>query len=257
MKALYSNHYLFFVERTMGATQVRPFRFKKFTIYQDRCAMKVGTDGVLLGAWSDVTGVSSALDIGAGCGVIAIMLGQRAEAARVDAVEIDRMAYEQALENAGRAPWADRLQVYHTSIQSFAESHGGHYDLIVSNPPFFTGGTFSSNQDRNSVRHTTKLPHGDLLAAARTLLTPRGRFCVVLPLIEGLRFQEMAASYHLYCNRMTEVKPRPGRPVERLLLQFGRSEGKLETDGLVIQEECSDEWTEAYKELTRAFYLKI
>ena len=219
--------------------------------------MKVGTDGVLLGAWADTGRVRKALDIGTGTGVIALMLAQRAPEAAVHAVEIDRDSYAQAYENARRSPWAARLQVHHSAIQDYAAHRNAEYDLILSNPPFFSGGTFSHNQDRNSVRHTVKLPHGDLLSAVRSLLGPQGRFSVVLPYIEGLRFQELAQSYRLYCRRVLEVKPRPQKPIERLLLEFERGEGKVQKEQLVIQEADSDEWTETYKALTRDFYLKL
>lgn len=216
--------------------------------------MKIGTDGVLLGAWVETEDVWSALDIGTGTGVIAIMVAQRAAGASVKAVEIDRESFEQARQNMNRSPWAERLEVVHVPVQDFARSSKEKFDLIVSNPPFFTGGTFSHNQDRNEVRHTIKLPHGDLLAAVRNLLSPGGKFGVVLPVIEGLRFVELAASYHLYCVRQTEVRPKASKPVERLLLQFAWKPGLLTKDSLVIQEE-SGEWTKEYRSMTREFYL--
>jgi tRNA1Val (adenine37-N6)-methyltransferase len=241
----------------MGITQSKPFFFKQFVVHQEKCVMKVGTDGVLLGAWADVAGMERGLDIGTGSGLIALMLAQRAPGAVIHAVEIDDRSCQQARENAQRSPWAGRLQIHHAAIQDYVSRNEGNYDLIVSNPPFFSGGTFSHNQERNSVRHTIKLPHGDLLTAARSLLSPRGRFSVVLPYIEGLRFQELAQSYRLYCTRMVEVRPRPNKPVERLLLEFGSVRRSRQQEQLVIQEAESDEWTEEYKTLTRDFYLKI
>ena len=217
--------------------------------------MKIGTDGVLLGAWADTAAAGSALDIGTGTGVIAIMLAQRTRQARIKGVEIDRDSYQQARENMGRSPWSQRLEAIHSAVQDFARTSGERFDLIVSNPPFFSGGTFSNNHDRNQVRHTIKMPHGDLLAAVRTLLAPEGKFGLILPLIEGLRFVELAESYHLYCVRQTEVKPKESKPVERLLLQFSRKPATMIRDSLIIQEE-SGEWTKAYRQLTGAFYLK-
>lgn len=238
-----------------NSTDVKPFYFKQFAIYQDRCTMKVGTDGVLLGAWVDVNNVKTALDAGTGSGVIAIMLGQRAPEAMIHGVEIDAEACAQAQENMQISPWADRLMAFNISIQDFAKEKAQPYDLIVSNPPFFSGGTFSHNQDRNSVRHTIKLPHGDLLAAVRNLLAEEGKFCVILPFIEGLRFQELAKSYNLYCTKVTEVHPKQDKPVERLLLQFERQERPMIKDNLIIQHNGMHEWTEAYKALTGTFYL--
>jgi tRNA1Val (adenine37-N6)-methyltransferase len=239
----------------METSIAKPFLFKQFAIHQDRCTMKVGTDGVLLGAWVDVSGVRNALDIGAGSGIIAIMLGQRAPEAHIHAVEIEREAFDQAQANMQQAPWSDRLAIFHTAIQNYAAQHNGKYDLIVSNPPFFSGGTFSHQADRNSVRHTVKLPHGDLLAAVRTLLHDEGRFGVVLPYIEGLRFQELARSYKLYASKILEVRPKQAKPVERLLMQFEKQEREPQLDELVIQHDGPNEWTEAYQALTGAFYL--
>lgn len=220
--------------------------------------MKVGTDGVLLGAWADISGVKLALDIGAGSGIIAIMLAQRAPSLLVHAIEIDTDACNQASENMQQSPWAERLSVVESSIQEYAATVDGQpYDLMVSNPPFFSGGVFSQNQDRNSVRHTIKMPHGDLLAAVRNLLAPEGRFCVVLPLIEGLRFCEMARHYHLYCTRQTEVRSKADKPVERLLLQFERKEKQLQSDSIIIQKGNNNDWTEQYIDLMKDFYLKM
>ena len=221
--------------------------------------MKVGTDGVLLGAWASVDGASHILDIGAGTGVIAIMLGQRTQttSAQVHAVEIDTKAAEQAKDNMQAATWADRLVLFQESIQDFARRSEIKYDLIVSNPPFFSGGTFSHNQDRNDVRHTIKLPHGDLLIAIRRLLAKNGRFCVVLPLIEGLRFQEMAGEYSLFCTKKTKVKSKADKGVERLLLQFEWAEQAEQVDELIIQHEGRNDWTAEYIKLTRDFYLKM
>ncbi|MEL7120701.1 MAG: methyltransferase [Bacteroidota bacterium] len=235
-----------------------PFRFKQFEIQQEKCAMKVGTDGVLLGAWADVEGAKTILDIGTGSGVIAIMLGQRNKEAMIHGVEIDASSCEQTELNMKNAPWADRLKSFHMSIQDYAKVSNTQYDLIVSNPPFFSGGTISENQDRNSVRHTVKMPHGDLLIAVRRLLTANGKFCVVLPYIEGLRFRELAATYNLYCTRSTEVKPKASKGIERLLLQFENTKKEEQVDELVIQkEEGRNVWTEEYIALTGMFYLKM
>lgn len=236
-------------------SDTQPFQFKQFTIAQDDCAMKVGTDGILLGAWADVTEADSILDIGTGTGLIAIMLAQRTATASIHAVEIDKPACAQAAANMENAPWSDRLKAILSPIQDFAKLSRQQYDLIVSNPPFFSGGTFSSSQDKTSVRHTVKMPHGDLLIAVRSLLAKTGRFCVVLPKMEGMRFKEMAATYGFHCTKITEVKPLADKPVERLLIQFEREEKELVKDELVIQTGGANTWTEAFKELTGAFYL--
>lgn len=218
--------------------------------------MKVGTDGVLLGAWVETEAAQSILDIGTGTGVIAVMLAQRNAGAIVHGVEIDEAAAAQAAENMQATPWATRLHVRHHSIQDYARDTEYRYDLIVSNPPFFTGGVLSQSENKTGVRHTVKLPHGDLLRATQHLLADQGVFAVVLPLLEGLRFVEMARSYRLYCERMTEVRTKAGKPVSRLLLQFTRHiPDVIRKDELIIQEDETNSWTPEYRELTSGFYL--
>lgn len=231
------------------------FRFKQFSISQEYGVMKVGTDGVLLGAWVATETAKNALDIGCGTGLIGIMLGQRAPSMRIDAVEIDSAAAGEAKENAAAAPWSDRLEVFETSIQEFARTTDRRYDLIVSNPPFFTGGVHNASDDRTAVRHTVKLPHGDLLRAVQTLLLPQGRFAVILPLIEGLRFAEMAQRYQLYPRKKCEIRPRLDKSTNRLLLEFGREQGSLETTELVLYQDEQSTRTDAHWALVADFYL--
>ena len=239
----------------------KPFVFKQFKIHQDRCAMKVGTDGVLLGAWASIDNARNILDIGTGTGVIAIMLAQKSqntEGAVIHAVEIDDAAVEQAAENMQASPFASHLSVFHDSIQDFAKKNTLKYDLIVSNPPFFTGGTLSSNGDKTNVRHTVKLSHGDLLNATRELLVKDGgRFCVILPLIEGLRFIEIARTYGFYNTRRTDVRPKQDKAIERLLLQFEMTTTQPLTHDELILQNSKDErdYTEGYRALTQAFYI--
>ena len=220
--------------------------------------MKIGTDGVLLGAWSDVRACERILDIGAGSGLIATMLAQRAPAATaIHGVEIDPLAARQAEENVRQSPYADRLSIFEQSIQDFADHKSFDYDLIVSNPPFFTGGTLSANHDRNAVRHTVKLAHGDLLRAVQELLSEEGKFSVILPYLEGLRFSERAEHYKLFNTRVTEVRPLADRPVERLLMEFRkrRPAQPPQPEKLVLRTGKPDEYTEAFRTLTRDFYL--
>jgi tRNA1Val (adenine37-N6)-methyltransferase len=230
------------------------FKFKEFVVAQDRCAMKVGTDGVLLGAWHEVRPGDSVLDIGTGTGLLALMCAQRCNTAQVHAVEIDYAAFEQASENVAKCPWQHRIQVFHDSVQNFAEATSQRYNLIVSNPPFFSGGTFSDSHDRTSVRHTVKLPHGDLLQIARGLLSPDGRLAVILPYLEGLRFVELAKTYRLHCTKMVEVIPRHEKKVERLLLQFELQLKTYENSMLSIHA-ADGSYSPEYLQLTRDFYL--
>jgi len=238
---------------------VQPFQFKQFSIAQDQCAMKVGTDGVLLGAWADTTNAQKVLDIGTGSGVVAIMLAQRTTGATIHGIEIDECAHQQATANMANSPWADRLVAIHKPIQDYAKLSREEYDLIVSNPPFFSGGTFSLNENKKNVRHTVKLPHGDLLIAARKLLSKNGKLCLILPLIEGLRIKELARSYRLFCTKITKVKARPTGGAERLLMQFEKEDTNelMEDELFVYAAATGNERSDGHIELTKDFYLNL
>ncbi len=231
------------------------FQFKEFCLRQEKSIMKIGTDGVLLGAWTRTPKEGRILDIGTGTGLIALMLAQRFEAASIFAVEVDDASYEECAENMKNSPWSARLFPIHSSIQDYASSPTLPFDLIVSNPPFFSGGTLSDSNSRNSVRHTTKLPSGELLSAVRTLLAADGIFSVILPYIEGLRFMELAETYQLCCNRITEVRSLENKPIERLLLEFSKKQRPQKKDQLIIQRPGRHNYTEEYVSLTKNFYL--
>ena len=233
------------------------FQFKKFRVVQDQCAMKVGTDGILLGAWAAINDVNSVLDIGCGTGLIALMIAQRSPNATIDAVEIDKMSAMQATQNVANSPWIQRIHVFNQGIQDFSSENPRKYDLIVSNPPFFTGGTFSDNQDKNSIRHTIKLSHSDLLRSVQSLLAPNGRFAAILPYIEGLRFCELAQTYQLYCFRKTEVFPREGKNVERILLELKKEKTTSKDDQLILRSASGNAFTKEYINLTSHFYLDL
>ena len=234
------------------------FSFKEFSVTQKAAAQKVGTDGVLLGAWVDTEGVTSALDIGTGTGLIALMLAQRLPDASITAVEIDAAAAEEAQANIATTPWSDRMTVVNQSIQDYCRSTDEQYDLIVCNPPFFTGGVLSPTPGRDTARHTIKLPNGDLLQAARRLLSPDGRLSVILPKLEGLRFKDMAGGrYGLHCTRMTEVHGKAGKDIERLLIEFSTRSGvEPRIEQLNIRDE-SGSYSTAYRELTTDFYVTL
>lgn len=229
-----------------------PFHFKQFVIEQKAGVMKVGTDGILLGAWINASEANHILDIGTGSGMIALMCAQKNQEAKIDAVDIEEAAFKLATKNTAASIWKDRMEVFHASIQEFSKVRDIKYDLIVTNPPFFTGGTFSKDADRNQMRHTIKLPNGELLQVVRRLMKRTGRFCVILPYLEGLRFKEQAEQYGFFCTRKTEVFPTPTKGIERLLLQFEFSEKTLEEGQLIVEE--NQQYTEDFVNLTKAFY---
>lgn len=219
--------------------------------------MKVNTDGVLLGAWSDISTKKNVLDIGTGTGVIAIMVAQKNEEIIAHGLEIDEIAYKQARLNMEQSPFSQRLEAIYDSLQNFCEITTHKYDLIISNPPFFSGGTFSLNENKKNVRHTIKLSHTDLLRSVKKLLTPDGHFDLILPYIEGLRFIEMAELYDFTPVKITEVYAKAQKPIERLLIRLGNKHNlSTQRDTLIIHNsDLSNDYTEEFKSLTQSFYL--
>ncbi|MFN0013827.1 MAG: tRNA1(Val) (adenine(37)-N6)-methyltransferase [Saprospiraceae bacterium] len=234
-----------------------PFQFKRFLVEQHAGVFPVGTDGILLGAWAETDDAINVLDIGTGTGLLALMLAQRLEAApsaRVRAVDLLPESCVCARHNFARSPWADRLELFEQSVQSFAENTARQYDLIVSNPPFFSGTTTSPDERRSFSRNDVALDSSDLVDSVRRLLLPNGRFCAVLPIREGQLFLESAALTGLYCTRMTHVRSRLDKPVERLLLQLEPDPYRFERTELIIQAPGGGPSTD-FRALTEAFYL--
>ena len=234
------------------------FQFKQFAVEQDRCAMKIGTDGVLLGAWVPIdNNPFSILDIGTGTGIIALMLAQRSGAAQIDALEIDEDAYEQATDNFENSPWNDRLFCFHAALDEFVEEPEDEYDLIISNPPFYTEDYKSENEQRDLARFSDAMPFEDLIEAADLLLSENGIFAVIIPFKEEERFIDLCAEVELFPVKVTRVKGSPKTPIVRSLLAFKRYElAVLVADELVI-EINRHEYTDDYIALTKEFFLKM
>lgn len=232
----------------------KPFKFKQFTIKQEDSLMKVGTDGILLGAWASTDKPQTILDIGTGTGLIALMMAQRYPQARVDALEIDKASAFEAMNNARNSPFINRINVAHTSLQTFVQQTPHRYDLIVSNPPFFNTGLV-----RNAARHTHTLPHEDLIIGVKKLLNKKGQFCLILPKKEGEDFIELANNYDLYLAEKVEVKPKPSKPIERLLLRFSNFKLNEIIENELILEEAGEVrvYTKNYTKLTKTFYLNM
>lgn len=236
------------------------FRFKQFTIEQDRSAMKVGTDGVLLGAWTSLeNNPQSILDIGAGTGLIGLMLAQRSSALQIDALEIDEGAYEQCVENFENSPWADRLFCFHASLDEFAdEMEGENYDLIVSNPPYFVPNKREANlpENRKKARFYDSLPFEDLINYATQLLSETGSLAIVIPFAEEEKLIAFAKAKSLFVNRITRVRGTETAPIKRSLLQFSFMERFVVEKELVI-EISRHQYTRDFKALVKEFYLKL
>ncbi|MFB1039701.1 MAG: methyltransferase [Polaribacter sp.] len=239
---------------------VQPFQFKEFTIQQDKSAMKIGTDGVLLGAWCTVdTYPDSILDIGAGTGVIALMLAQRSDAMTIDAVEVDADGYEQTVENFEKSDWGDRLYCYNATFQEFADEIADEeerYDLIVSNPPFYTDDFESENASRNKARFTSSLSFEELIFGISKILSENGIFSTIIPFKEEINFIKMAKEHHLFLNKVCRVQGNTESEVKRSLLSFSFQETEIQ-ETLLIIEIARHQYTEDYIKLTKDFYLKM
>ncbi|WKB79882.1 methyltransferase [Cellulophaga lytica] len=243
----------------------KPFIFKQFTINQDRCAMKIGTDGVLLGAWASVDhNPYSILDIGAGTGIIALMLTQRSAADNIEAIELDADAYEQCTDNFEASDWADRLFCFHAGFDEFVDEYATDeteedelYDLIVSNPPFYAEEVTSGNEARDNARQNTSLPFNELVSGVAKLLTANGRFATIIPYKEEEKFIKLAENFKLYPLKVTRVKGNAKAEVKRSLLEFQKTPStNLEIKQLVIEEDRHI-YTQDYIDLTKDFYLKM
>ena len=234
------------------------FQFKQFSLEQDRTAMKIGTDGVLLGAWTPVEkNIFSILDIGTGTGIIALMLAQRSSASQIDALEIDENAFEQATDNFENSPWNDRLFCFHAALDEFVQEPEDEYDLIVSNPPFYSEDYKSSNDQRDLARFQDAMPFEDLVEAAALLLSENGIFSVIIPFKEEENFLALAKKYKLFPLKITRVKGTPTTETKRSLLAFSRNENRtLRVDELII-ETARHIYTPEYTALTKDFFLKM
>jgi tRNA1Val (adenine37-N6)-methyltransferase len=231
------------------------FFFKQFTIHQDKCAMKVGTDAVLLGAWVDPKNAGRILDIGTGTGIIALMLAQKCSA-QIDTIDLDENSCIQARENVDNCPWRERINVIHTSLQHFSEDPTHRYDLVVTNPPYFEHSTKASEEKRTVARHTDLLSFRDLLECVLKLLEPKGKFCMIAPFKEGEHFREMAEQKKLYLTKLMRVRTRADKTQDkRLMMQFEFERKSFSESSIVIEKDERHTYTEEYKELTRDYYL--
>lgn len=238
------------------------FTFKRFEIAQDRTAMKVGTDGVLLGAWATPPlGATDILDIGTGTGVIALMLAQRFEKCQVDGVEIDIQSSLQAKENVASTLWRERITIYNLSVQSFADEIGERrYDSVVSNPPYFSNSLKSPDNKRTTARHNDSLSIEELLISSSRVLKLEGRLSVVLPIQEGEELIKRSIKFGFQTTRVCSVFPTMlSEKPKRLLIELSLTQNKIERQEsrLVIEKEKRGDYTEDYIALTKDFYLKF
>ena len=228
------------------------FKFKEFSIVQSKSAMKVGTDGVLLGSWVNCLNAKKILDIGAGTGLISLMLAQRNNECNITAVEIDKETSEEANININNSKWRDRISIIKININNFITSD--KFDFIVSNPPYFPA-NFSKNK-RAIARHTNLLSFQDLIRTTVKLLSSKGIFAVILPKIAEAIFCKTANANKLFLIRICQVKGQKSSDIKRVLLEFSFEKSSLDSDSLVI-EESRHIYTNKYIDLCQDFYLNM
>ena len=223
------------------------FRFKQFTIHQDRCALKVGTDGVLFGAWVDHRGAERILDIGTGTGLLALIAAQRGPTAQIDAVEIDDASAGQAAENCSASPWADRLRVHRMDARRMSATEP--YDLIICNPPYYAGYSASPDPRIGLAKHSDELLFPQLVAIVGRLLAPAGRFAVIIPLNREQEFIREAARIELAPVRRCTVRYVAHRPAKRVLLELDRSRRPVKEEDLTIEATGPFDYSPEYRAL--------
>ncbi len=231
------------------------FRFKKFTVYHDRCAMKVGTDGVLLGAWVNVLG-ENVLDVGTGTGLISLMMAQRNDKVVIDAIDIDGDAVSQAKDNIYNSPFGNRIKCWNASLQEFSSKVEKRYDVIVSNPPFFVQSLKSPNKERSLARHTDSLPIEDLIGLSASLLSQTGRISFIYPYDYKAELMKLAEEHNLSVSRITNVLPTFDSVPKRILIELAKEEVLPTENDLIIEKE-RHVYSEGFTSLLKDFYLKM
>lgn len=230
------------------------FRFKKFSCFHGKSAMKIGVDAVLIGAWTDVTGCNSILDVGTGCGVISLMCAQRNNTANIVGIDIDENSIDEAMTNFERSPWADRLSA---SLVSFNEVEISNLDLIISNPPYFDSGVSEGLSSRLKARHQAELSPKILIDKGKSLLSDTGRIAMVVPAEQYDELVSFAENVNMKLKRVCYVKGHPNAPIKRVLLEFTKSAVDVTLVEHLTLESSVNFPTDQHRALCKDFYLKF
>lgn len=218
--------------------------------------MKVGTDGVLLGAWSSVPGPGGrVLDVGTGTGVIALMLAQRTKSVTLDALEIDPLSARQAEENFRNSPWKERIHCIQSSFQDYSAQCHLQYDLVICNPPFFSGSSKAPTREKNLARHDDSLSLEDIFKGSVLLMKKTSIISLILPVQKLAQAMDMISEYKMHCSRLTRVRPVALKPPKRVLLEVSSMPGELIEDELTIETDKRHVYSDGFKNLIEEFYL--
>ena len=230
----------------------KPFEFKKFKIHQNNAAMKIGTDGILLGAWADLSDKKKGIDIGSGTGIISIMLCQRNEILEIDSIEVSEKAVLDAKKNIKNCKWNERINLIHKDLKLFSTEN--KYDLIISNPPYFQKSLKPKDLDRLKARHEVSLNYKDVLNFSEKHLLKNGTINLILPIDQKQEVTEYAEKFGLYVSKECIVFPKPNKNPHRLLIELSKIKKTFESQSLTIENDGRHNYTNNYKKLTREFY---
>lgn len=229
------------------------FKFKQFSIKQDQTAMKVGTDGVLIGAWTNAKNPNYILDIGSGTGLVSLMLAQKYPLSKIHAVEIEKYASLEANDNFKDSKWSKNLTIFNEDFLDFAEKTKIKYDLIVSNPPFFENSLKGKEKNRQIARHNNLLPFDNLAKKIKKLISEKGKFCVIIPFENHIEFIHKFEKELIICNQITYIKHNTNKPIKRVIIEFSKKITFVKKNELYIK--VKDDYSSKYKNLTKDYYL--
>ena len=232
----------------------RLFRFKQFSLSDKDCGMKIGTDGVLLGSLAASYKSKRTLDVGTGCGLIALMIAQKSDA-KITAIELDRQASETAKFNVSQSPWASRIEVLNQSFQDFSIKTSEKFDLIVCNPPFFHNSQLTPIEERNLARHSDSLSPEDLINGSSKILAPAGTLLLIVPFDQELLWKMKASNEGFSCSRIVHILSKENLGPKRSVLEFSKKETVVKTDLLVIETDKRHQYSKDFVELTKDYYL--
>ncbi|MCX6250510.1 MAG: methyltransferase [Bacteroidetes bacterium] len=232
------------------------FRFKQFTVEDDHSTMRIGTDAMIMGSWVDPGNAGTILDIGTGCGVLALMMAQKSKA-MIHAIDIDRNSVDQSQKNFSNSPWTSRLTVFYRSFTGHAVLAGIKYDLIITNPPFFMNSLRSPDEKRNLARHGDSELTEDLFESVNQLLNNNGEFYIILPSQQSLSAMNVAENFDLYVIGRLNIKSKPGKAIHRVITRFGRTPPEEESCHELIIRNSDNSYSEEYLEMTRDYHVGL